>query len=365
VDALWAEPLFRRIAIPRMPGSAGVRTVESAVEKALSAWGYKVRFEPFDTSDRRLHAPALAGAALGWVVLVLVPLLLMPVAPGWVVAIIGFAAIAFAILLGVGAAEGRIPVGAARVEARNLVATRGTPTIWFVAHSDSKGQRISLRGRMIAAVSGGIGVILLGVLLMLRVFDAVTWVMVGPIAIVALFGAGSFAFTGGTPAQDDSPGAVDNASGIIAVLAAAEALKDRGDVGVLITGAEEFGLEGARAWIAAGHGAEGSTFVNFDGLDVRGTARVATHGEPGDLARRVVAALRAADVPARAGRLPPGVYMDGIVLANGRWSGVSVMRGDWRTLGVVHTKRDTAERTDPNVAVRIGRAAATAVRAVG
>ena len=43
--------------------------------------------------------------------------------------------------------------------------------------------------------------------------------------------------------RDDSPGAVDNATGVIAALVAAAELVDRSDVGVLVTDAEELGMD--------------------------------------------------------------------------------------------------------------------------
>ena len=48
--------------------------------------------------------------------------------------------------------------------------------------------------------------------------------------------------------RNDSNGAVDNSSGVVSVLLAAQSAQSPRDIGVLITSAEELGLAGARVW---------------------------------------------------------------------------------------------------------------------
>jgi len=55
------------------------------------------------------------------------------------------------------------------------------------------------------------------------------------------------------------------------------------------------------------------------------------------------------------------VLVDGVVLARAGMPGVTVSRGDWSTLGVVHTAADAPERLDPAAAVQAGRAVAAAL----
>jgi Zn-dependent M28 family amino/carboxypeptidase len=203
----------------------------------------------------------------------------------------------------------------------------------------------------------GVGTIALAAAVLVRLSGLLTF----PSALAAVLPvvAGGALLSRSVP-RDDSPGAVDNASGMIAVLAAAEALPARSDVGVLITGAEEFGMAGAKVWTAGAQ--RGERFVNVDGVDARGTVRIMVHRGDRDQRR---AAARLADqlmkgfeqegIRARIGPLPPGILVDGVVLAAAGMPGVSVSRGDWRTLGVIHTKRDTASRTDPDTAIRVGR----------
>ncbi len=67
-----------------------------------------------------------------------------------------------------------------------------------------------------------------------------------------------------------SHGARDNGTGVVAALAAAAAADER--PGILITGAEEFGLVGARVF--ARHLGDGrdTEFVNVDTVDQEGDA---------------------------------------------------------------------------------------------
>jgi hypothetical protein len=122
-------------------------------------------------------------------------------------------------------------------------------------------------------------------------------------------------------------------------------------------------MAGARVWTADAQRSE--PFVNIDGIDARGAVRIMVHR--GDREQRRTAALLAeqlrrgcadGETAVRIGSLPPGVLVDGVVLAAAGMPGVTISRGDWRTLGVVHTRRDTTSRTDAAPAIRIGRAVA-------
>jgi hypothetical protein len=359
----WVGELFEVLAVPRLPGTLALQDVEQAASERLRQLGYQVEPFRFAAAPRRVVASVVAGAGLGWAALALSPLLLIPI-PGWPVALIGLGALGLVMLVTHGVAEGYLPVRAAAVEATTLVGCRGEPDLWLVAHLDSKSQRVSLRGRVIGAVSAVLGLTGLLALLGLRIVGPVPpWALV--LLVPALLGGGILSL--GAPGNR-SAGAVDNATGLIAALVAAEHLGHRADVGVLLTGAEEFGMEGARAW--ALHGPRTGAFVNFDGLDSRGRYRVQVHSPAAgagkslpsarDVARAVAAALddEGHDVVVRP--LPLGTFVDGAVLARAGMSGVTLSRGDWQTLGVVHTPHDVAERVDVVSAVQAGRAAARA-----
>lgn len=359
----WPEPFFVAVAQPRLPGTEAVARVENIVARQLREFGFTVRREPFLASPRRLHAAAVSAAGLGWVALALAPLLILPL-PAWPAALTSLAAVAGVAVLGVGIVLGHLPFPSVETEATNLVATTSDdPWVWLVAHSDSKAQPLSLRGRVVAVILGSIGVLGLVVCGSVRIGGPLSPLVVAPWIGATLLGAAALSRR---PLRDGSPGAVDNASGIVAALCAAQLLRTRPEVGVLITGAEEFGMEGARAWTA--EGADTGVFVNFDGIDGRGkfnlmrhgmrNVRVARGGRAVSLAAVISAVrteLREGGYAVRRAPLPLGVFVDGSVLAARGMVGVTVSRGDLQTLGVVHTSRDTPARMDIRGAVACGR----------
>lgn len=357
----WAGDLLPRIARPRLPGTAGVTDVRAAIAAQLHALGYAVERQPFSASPHRLTAVSVAGGGLGWVGLLAAPLLVLPF-PNWPVTVLGIAALALVLLLTAGVATRRFRMDAGVVRGTNLVARRGHPRCWLVAHADSKSQAVSLLGRVVAAVCAVVGATLLVAALAVRLAGPVPIWLVGAASGLAVMGGGVLSLS---RAGDASPGAVDNATGVIAALVAAACASGRDGVGVLITDAEEFGLEGARAW--APQPRAGEWFVNFDGLDDRGPYRVVRHaprrateeslGAADQLTAGLASALREHGVGVVEGPLPPGVLVDGIVLAQrGMW-GATVSRGDLTTLSVVHTARDSADRVSVASAVAAGRAA--------
>lgn len=363
----WAYDLFPRIAVPRLPGSRAVSKVEELVTERLRALGYEVRHQILQTAPNSLRGAAVGSAGLGCCALILFPSFVLPF-PGWGVALAGTALLAMVGLLAAGVARRLVWADKSVVTATNVFGVGGSePRFWLVAHSDSKGQRLSLRGRVMASVSLGLGAGGLVVLLALRVAGPLPIAAVAPWIVLTLAGGAAMA---GPVLVGSSPGAVDNASGIIAVLVAAERLRDRSDIGVLITAAEEFGMEGARAWtqldVASG------SFVNFDGIDSIGVVNVMSHLPRAGATREAATRLRVAiserlteaGYVVRRSPLPLGVFVDGSVLAGGGLGGITVSRGNWATLGVVHTARDTVERTGPKSAIDIGRIVAEAVPAL-
>jgi acetylornithine deacetylase/succinyl-diaminopimelate desuccinylase-like protein len=138
--------------------------------------------------------------------------------------------------------------------------------------------------------------------------------------------------------QNESPGAVDNASGVVAVLATLDRLPAGGDIGVCFTDAEEWGLQGARALVRERPELfRDAAVINFDGLDDRGGILLFAH-RPGPLVVRL-----AGVAGVRAHRWLPAL-VDGVAFAGVARECVTVMRGDWRTARRVHTPRDDAAR---------------------
>jgi Zn-dependent M28 family amino/carboxypeptidase len=137
---------------------------------------------------------------------------------------------------------------------------------------------------------------------------------------------------------NDSDGAVDNASGVAAVLAAATRLSPSAEVGVLIPSAEELGLAGARAWVRGRAGVE-SIALNCDGVDDEGELTIMYTGQ---MPTTLVAALEAAaETPPRVRRMPLGLLTDSVAFTEAGWRSVTVSRGSLATLRRVHTRGDS------------------------
>jgi hypothetical protein len=214
------------------------------------------------------------------------------------------------------------------VEGVNLIATRPSgrpavrPSVWLVAHYDSKGQPISMALRLAAVVAlaaGSFGLLL------------------DPMLAAGLLVA-SLIVLSQNRVTNNSPGAVDNASALIAVLMTLDTLQAKGDVGVIFPDAEEFGLLGARA-LAVDRAVllAGAAVVNLDGLDDPGRPLAFFHRE-GPRGQAV-----AQELGARSARWWP-VVVDGIALGGAAGECVSILKGNWRTALIVHTPRDDAAR---------------------
>lgn len=226
----------------------------------------------------------------------------------------------------------RFPLrGRLSAEGINLIAVRPRTRVatWLAAHYDSKGQPLSMASRLswvgatvvslaaasVATVAGQDGV----------------WWWIPPLVLTG----GFFVLNAVT---DRSPGAVDNASGLLAVLATLDALAPDSGVGAIFLDAEELGLVGASALARDRANLLGDTAViNFDGLDDRGAVVAFVH-KSGSVVGAVAARLGARS----RGRLP--VLVDGIPLARVARECMTIMKGGWATMRVVHTPRDTPER---------------------
>jgi peptidase M28-like protein len=226
----------------------------------------------------------------------------------------------------------------APLEGVNLIAVRprARVTTWLVAHYDSKGQPLSMATRLAAAALVTLGALEL-IVLTLRA-------LLGPLhagvldVLVGGSGVAGLVLLGANRVTNRSAGAVDNAAGVVAVLATVDALPPEAGVGVVLSDGEEYGLLGARALVRERAHLFGDTsIVNFDGIDDGGSTIAFVH-RGGPTIDRVATALGAR----RAGWLP--VVVDGLVLARAAREAVTIMRGGWRTATIVHTPRDSAER---------------------
>lgn len=226
----------------------------------------------------------------------------------------------------------------------------GVSHLYLMAHLDSKGQAIPVVLRAVLfGVLGG-GALLFAILTLLRTFfPAFT-------SLGALAGIG--AMLAGVPllfldANNRSPGAIDNASGLGLVLHLAECLaqdmawREKLEVTLLITSAEELAVMGAAAFVRANLNtlqteADNLLFLNFDGIGVRGRLNYA--GRSGRLLNLIRQACAELGLPlARFGF--GGVLFDHIPFVRRGFEALTLM-----SLGPaawwVHTARDTVDKLE-------------------
>ncbi len=230
----------------------------------------------------------------------------------------------------------------------NLVAVRGEAVrVWVVAHLDSKSQPIpiAVRGVAISAMLA-IWVGAAALALLEWVWQPIGGVWAGVASLGVLAGLPIVASVVGSR----SSGAVDNASGVAAALTVAELVPRDRPLGVLLTGAEELGLAGSRAWVRHARGGidgqggsvQPGVAINLDGLDDYGPVRITYSGlaAPRRLVQAIYAAAIEERIPALVRRLPPGVLVDSIPFAEMGWSAVTLSKGGWATIRRVHTPAD-------------------------
>jgi hypothetical protein len=343
-----AATLIRALAKPRMTGSSGADAVERELLTRLEALGFHTQPLPFELSTWPagrgvpvLGLVLLAGAVGVWRLLgngSAVGALLLSLLTGGV-ALAGLSAARWAIE--------RLPFG--RVAACNWLARRSDrpPTLLVMAHRDSKSQAVPTLVRTLAA-----GLTILG------------WLALAAASLFAVFGgpqpwlahagfvAGLAGGIGLLPAVtgNASPGALDNATGLAALLLAAGDQREHDDVGFLVTDAEEFGLAGAMAAVGRPPLDRVEAVINMDGLDDVGTLRVCegrgfpTRDRAPGLTAVVERSCGDLGLPVRTGPLPPGVLCDHIPFAAADVPAVTLMRGQLGSLARVHRPSDTPQR---------------------
>ena len=332
---------------PRTAGGEAETRARGYCADQLRAAGFEVSEQPFEYSA----FPGRWGTPLGG--LIALVLLTSAAAAGRA----GAAALAVVILT-LGAAMlaafarwlARTGVLAFPLERRrgvNLIARRsdgsGTePRLWVLAHLDSKSQPVPILVRAagitllgmvwVAAVSVALLQLVSG-----REGPAGAWLAVNAVAILAAIPV--IATTVGAR----SPGALDNATGVAAVLTAvAEAHGSH--FAVCLTSAEELGLAGARAWVRKVARRGTPVAINCDSVDDGGTTTCMYSGpRPNALVESVLAAGKRTGSQIRAHRLLPGVLTDGVALADAGWDVVTLSKGGARTLARIHTPLDRAD----------------------
>ncbi len=219
------------------------------------------------------------------------------------------------------------------------------PLYILMAHLDTKSQLVPLSVRALAiAAAVSAWVVLMAVSLISisqPVSEAVTFVT----AVVGVLAATMITLSW---ADNDSPGALDNASGVATLLGVAQRELERGDVAFLVTDAEELGLVGARD--AAHRLPPVHGVINVDGIDDRGHFFVMErYGYPRrGLAPHLTAAILMAatelGMPAIRRAVPLGVLVDHMPIMDAGIPALTVMRGNLSSLHRVHRPGDNVVR---------------------
>jgi Peptidase family M28 len=225
-----------------------------------------------------------------------------------------------------------------RATSINLEAKRGNPSVWLVAHLDSKSQTVPMLIRIASAVALAVAAALLALLLVLSMAGVREPALIAPAIGIAAIAAGAPSIL--CFVRNDSDGAVDNASGVAAVLLAAQSLATHADVGVLITSGEELGLAGARAWSQANTGT--MTTLNCDTVDDAGSWRLMYTGRRPLRIAEASAKISERFDGLRLSRLIPGILADSIVFADRGLEAITLSKGTLATLARIHTRRDTS-----------------------
>lgn len=345
------------IAEPREAGTSGAARARALVMAHLEALGFEVREQPFLFQPAALNAFPLLGAGLGWLAVLLIPSLLLGHLPPFLAPATWFGGIIALALLAWGIGIGTPVAGAERREDANLIATRGSGPVrrWIVAHLDTKAQGHSLAGRIVAAWVMVVAALAGSGMALWRAVrgDALPGPAVaalGGLCVAAGFLAGRGRLRGATL------GARDNGTGLLAALTAAERLPGDG-VGFLFTGAEEFGLVGARVFcrLAGAPGAGGAEVINLDTITDQGSLFLVSHNPRGtELARALLPAMAPLAPATQVRHLPLGVLTDSLPFARAGWPAVTIGRLTWADLRRVHTPADTMAELSLETATGVG-----------
>jgi len=325
-------------AAPRPTGGTHIAESREHCARALNELGYEVRQHAFEYSalPGRFATPMFGSAAA----------LLVGMAGTLALAGDRFTPAALLCAGGIAMAmagrwltrRGVLELPMLRDRGVNLEATLtgDTPTVWLAAHLDSKSQPMPTLVRSAGIVLEGAGYVAALAIALASAAGAQPheffWAFAGTVTLVGAIPVGL------SMVGSRSPGALDNASGVATVIAAARLLAGHPGIGVLITDAEELGLAGARAWASE---RRSGAVLNCDGVDDVGEATVMHSGRG---ARRVVdtigAVANATGVRVQFIRLFPGVLTDSVAFADAGMPSVTLSRGSFSSFARVHSRRD-------------------------
>jgi hypothetical protein len=237
-----------------------------------------------------------------------------------------------------------------RSSATNLEAVAGEPDVWLVAHLDSKSQTIPMLVRVIShIVLVAVLLIVFGAFILVETERAhdVPWIWLLLAGVIAALPS-LFCIVG-----NNSRGALDNATGVAAVLLASRMISNDKAFGVLITSGEELDLAGARAWTEERH--KGAMMINCDTVDDEGAWRCMYAWRPHAISRAGENAAKKLGLGLRMGMMIPGIITDSLAFETAGLRSVTLSRGTLRTLARLHTRGDSPDRVNGSGAAMAAR----------
>jgi hypothetical protein len=344
----------RRFAFPRFPGTEGEKRAADLFAAELERFGWNVTREPFHASASAMHRIRALALVLAATLAILIGMT-EPFVPL-------FASVAGVVLLLLLVRSSRWPRffetwfdAPPLLHSQNVYARRGSEParVVVLAHLDSKSSRDSTFVSVALVLSAGIAtayLFLRAALAALGIADPAPlhWTFPLSLGIAAALVRALL-----NPSGNESPGAMDNASGLAVLLEAARSFPQDPELAsermhILATGAEEIGLAGAFRWIEA-HETDldrAVVFVNLDSVGVgRGLLAVDLHGDARagmSLREAVREASRAANVPVRIVPGIPGTGVDTMPIAARGFSTVTLLG---RVLGRPAQRFHTADDT--------------------
>jgi len=335
-----AQDLVERLSqMPRFAGSQEEAEARALCKGELERAGFASIERPFEYSQWPGKWGIPVAAAVQTATIFVVARMAMHQGP--LVALIVGAGLYVALLFASADAKRRwiTALPFQRASSVNLEAGRGNPSVWLVAHLDSKSQTVPMLLRIASSIGMAAVTLIATIVLLFSLHGhpdvSTIWVAVEMSALIAAL-----------PSilcwvRNRSPGAVDNASGVAAVLLAAQSLSSVPDIGVLITSGEELGLAGARAWAANAH--PGSVALNCDTVDDQGGWRLMYTGPIPSRIKEAAGKISFGNGSESAiRRFIPGILADSMAFADRGIESVTVSRGTLFTLARIHTQGDNS-----------------------
>lgn len=340
-----AAAVLRELAQPRLTGSDGAAAVTTAVRALFEEAGYDVEEHPFRFNPLPGRFGITAAGVVYLVASFTAAMLLYTNHP------FGAISLLLVLLVVIGLAALYAPAAIQAFpwgcqDGSNLFAvTSARPRYIVMAHRDSKSQPVPLAFRGPAVIVAVVAWLALFIAAVFHTAQPLPGGLILVIGVAAVLAGVILVFCW---VDNNSPGALDNASGVAAAVGIARREQAHGDVAFLITDAEELGLAGARA--AAGHLPAVYGVINMDGLDDGGSFYVferfgilRKRGLAPHLAVALLQAAEAAGERIERRDLPFGIPVDHVPIVKAGTAAVTLMRGTLHSLRRVHSARDDLE----------------------